>query len=224
MNNCLYTFGGWLFSALIHELNLTSMVWRRLKAQNSGDGPLLKCNAGMVAYGSHMVCVLGGIGKPGREHIINGIYRGQKGAQYDWDSHQRCYTNELHLFHVEKCKQMQALPFPSVLIEPLFTCLPSLLIPSPSLSHPLSTHCRCVDLPGDDRHTTSALFILHPHQGGLTSGGTVWWAAERRRGAEPSTHSKYGELGMRTYTTLYDCVIISNHRNMSSIQHSSFPR
>ena len=110
INDCLYTFGGWLAgfrNADVHELNLSTMVWRHLEAQNRGDGPFLKDKAGMVAYGRHMVCVLGGYGYPGREHIIDGIYRGQKGAQYAWDLSSIldiCWTNELHLFHIEQCE------------------------------------------------------------------------------------------------------------------------
>ena len=109
-NDCLYTFGGWLAgyrNADVHELNLTTMVWRHLEAQNPGDGPFLKDKAGIVAYGRHMVCVFGGYGYPSREHIIDGVYRGQTGAQYAWDVNSVfdiCWTNELHLLHVEQCK------------------------------------------------------------------------------------------------------------------------
>ena len=110
IDDCLYTFGGWLSgyrNADVHELNLTTMVWRHLEAQNRGSGPFLKDKAGMVAYGSHMVCVLGGYGYPSRDHIVNGVYRGQKGAEYAWDLNSIldiCWTNELHLFHIEQGK------------------------------------------------------------------------------------------------------------------------
>ena len=130
INNCLYTFGGLQHNADVHELNLTSMVWTHLKAQNSRDGPFLKDKAGMVAYGSHMVCVLGGYGRPGREHIVDGIRRGQKGAQYAWDSNEICcWTNELHLFHTEQCKTLLLSLHSYFCLPPLFTfpLSPSLL-------------------------------------------------------------------------------------------------
>ena len=131
IDNCLYTFGGWRRNANVHELNLTSMVWRHLKAQNSGDGPFLKDKAGMVAYGRHMVCVLGGYGYPHREH---NAFRGQKGAQYDWDSSGvMCWTNELHLFHIEECKSIQAL----LSLHSLIFYLPSI---SYTFSPALSSH------------------------------------------------------------------------------------
>lgn len=106
-NNCLYVFGGWLAglrNADIHELNLTTLVWRELLAKNPEHGPMLKDKAGMVAYGKRMLCVFGGYGYPSREHIS-----GQAGASYHSDQTsyaQICWTNELHLFNVLTCKSI----------------------------------------------------------------------------------------------------------------------
>ena len=110
MNDCLYTFGGWIAgfrNADVHELDLESLVWRKLKPDNPGKGPFLKDKAGMVPYGEEMLCVFAEYGYPSENHITQGGYRGQTGASYksDPDSfHGICWTNELHLFHVKRCK------------------------------------------------------------------------------------------------------------------------
>jgi len=110
INGRLYTFGGWiagLRNADVHELDLVSLVWKKLEAGNPGEGPFLKDKAGVVSYGEAMLCVFGGYGYPGWNHFNQGSYRRQKGASYDWDAnsfHEICWTNELHLFHVKECK------------------------------------------------------------------------------------------------------------------------
>ena len=60
----------------MHELNLESMVWRRLEPKNREDGPIHKIRAGMVACGHEALCVFGGFG-------------------LDTD-----FTNELHLYYI----------------------------------------------------------------------------------------------------------------------------
>lgn len=103
-NGNLYIFGGWLAglrNAEIHELNLESLVWKHLPARNPDEGPLCKDKAGCFSYGPHMVGVFGGYGYPG------GHYVPQRGAVYHWDPISLgdiCWTNELHLFHVERCE------------------------------------------------------------------------------------------------------------------------
>ena len=107
----LYVFGGWvsgLRTADVHELNLASLIWRKLEPTNQGEGPFLKDKAGMVSYGNHMLCVFGGYGYPGHDHIsLDGVYRHQKGASYAWDRssfHEICWTNELHLLDIKTRK------------------------------------------------------------------------------------------------------------------------
>ncbi len=102
-NDCLYIFGGWLATvrnADVHELNLTTLTWRKLAAINRGSGPMLKDKAGIVAYGKHMLCVFGGYGYLSWDHIT-----GQSGATYHPDPlyGNICWTNELHVFHVPTC-------------------------------------------------------------------------------------------------------------------------
>ena len=77
LGNCAYTFGGqWKYGYAVHELNLESIVWRRLEPKNREDGPIHKIRAGMVACRHEALCVFGGFG-------------------LDTD-----FTNELHLYHI----------------------------------------------------------------------------------------------------------------------------
>ena len=108
VNDCLYTFGGWIAgfrNADVHELDLESLAWKKLEPCNPGEGPFLKDKAGMVGYGEEMLCVFGGYGYPSESHITQGGYRQQEGASYNWDPNSGiCWTNELHLLHIKKCK------------------------------------------------------------------------------------------------------------------------
>lgn len=97
----MYTFGGFgRYSFKVHELNLETMVWRRLEVQNQRDGPMTVCRAGMVAYGDEALCLFGGYGC--------GTIRPQPGATYHKDSAypdaDNCWNNALHLFHIKTCK------------------------------------------------------------------------------------------------------------------------
>ena len=83
LGDCAYTFGGrWKYGYAVHELNLDTMVWRRLEPQNQKDGPVHKVGAGMAAYGDDALCVFGGCELPA-----------EFGLNPD-------FTNSLHLFHV----------------------------------------------------------------------------------------------------------------------------
>lgn len=100
----LTVFGGWVAGhrkADVHTLNLSNMNWKKCGIANPGEGPFLKDKAGIIPYGSDMVCVVGGYGYPSWHHVSeNGVYQGQKGAKYHWDHHNGlCWTNEVHLFH-----------------------------------------------------------------------------------------------------------------------------
>ena len=98
-NDCLYIFGGWVRNADVHELNLSTLTWRKLLAINPGKGPMLKDKAGIVAYGKHMLCVFGGYGYLSWDQTT-----GQSGATYHPDPEYGMeWTNELHLFHVPTC-------------------------------------------------------------------------------------------------------------------------
>lgn len=98
-----YLFGGWyvgMRTADVYELNLTDKKWKKLTYANMKGAPLCKDKAGMVDYGESMLCIMGGYGYP--EDSV-----AQKGASYHWDPtsrHQICWTNELHLFHIDLCK------------------------------------------------------------------------------------------------------------------------
>ena len=109
INNLLYTFGGIVGSrsgADVHELDMELLVWSKLEPSNPGKGPYLKGKAGMIAYGEEMLCVFGGHGYLSENHKVQGIPWGQEGASYDMDPQNGRYywTNELHLFHIKKCK------------------------------------------------------------------------------------------------------------------------
>lgn len=133
-NDRLYVFGGWVGgrrTADLHELDLDTMVWRRLDPKNPGEGPFLKDKAGIVPYGTQMVCVVGGYGYPSWDHLTNGRVEGQTGASYDWDVDQPfpiCWTNELHLFHVETRKFALVLGSSMLFIKLLSSCVCFLFI------------------------------------------------------------------------------------------------
>lgn len=107
-NEQVVTFGGWINGervADVHTLDLCNMAWSKCGVANPAEGPLLKDKAGIIPYGSHMVCVVGGYGYPSPELTMAGIYHGQAGAQYHWDSiNDLCWTNEVHLFHLSRGK------------------------------------------------------------------------------------------------------------------------
>jgi N-acetylneuraminic acid mutarotase len=101
----MYMFGGWFMGmrkADIHELNLVNYEWKKLTSDDYMEGsPLLKDKAGMVAYGTEMLCVTGGYGYPCDFH------RKQKGASFHLDAnsyYEIGWTNELHLFHIKSRK------------------------------------------------------------------------------------------------------------------------
>ena len=63
LGDCAYTFGGhWQYGYAVHELNLETMVWRRLEPRNRKDGPMDVADGsyktGMVACGDHTLCVI----------------------------------------------------------------------------------------------------------------------------------------------------------------------
>jgi len=82
LGDCAYTYGGrWKYGYAVHELNLETMVWRRLEPKNREDGPLTdKHEAGMVACGDEALCVFGGYGPDTGRHAH------QRGATYHSDS------------------------------------------------------------------------------------------------------------------------------------------
>ena len=101
----LYMFGGWyegLRNADIYALSLLNFRWKQLTDVEAMRGsPLCKDKAGMVDYGTEMLCVMGGYGHP--RHY----FQAQKGASYHWDPNSFMdigWTNELHLFHIKTSK------------------------------------------------------------------------------------------------------------------------
>ena len=97
LGNCAYTYGGfWKYGHAVHELNLETMVWRRLEPQNREDGPMImKQCIGMVACGDEALCVFSGHGIDTGQH--------QPGATYQRDP-MGCGTNELQIFNTKKCE------------------------------------------------------------------------------------------------------------------------
>ena len=96
----LFIFGGWyrgLRNQNVHQLNLETLVWKRLTEKRMNGAPMCKDKAGMVDYGEEMLCVMGGYGYPPDD------FKKQIGASYHWDAEfvtELCWTNELHLFHI----------------------------------------------------------------------------------------------------------------------------
>lgn len=94
LGNSAYTFGGlWEYGYAVHELNLETMVWRRLEPRNREEGPMKKIRAGMVTCGNEALCVFGGYGPDTGRH--------QPGAIYHSDG-TSSWTNELHVFHPKR--------------------------------------------------------------------------------------------------------------------------
>ncbi len=112
LNDKLYVFGGWLAglrNANIHELNLENLHWKKLLVANPKNGPLSKDKAGMFGYGEDMLGIFGGYGYS--ELFSPALLEG-RAAQYHWDPTSPfsiCWTNELHLFHIGKCKYLHNL-------------------------------------------------------------------------------------------------------------------
>ena len=106
VKDCLYLFGGWFRgerNADVHQLNFTNLNWTKLTDRDMKGGPMCKDKAGMIDYGDEMLCIFGGYGY-GDFEFVN-----QKGASYHWDptSHSEiCWTNELHLFHINRRKKI----------------------------------------------------------------------------------------------------------------------
>ena len=101
INDCLYTFGGRRgvvergCAPFVHELNLITMVWRKLIATNPEEGPAKKEKGGMVEYNGDVLCMFGGYGE--------GTSPRQLGASYHYDRvFNRFWNNELHVFDLQK--------------------------------------------------------------------------------------------------------------------------
>ena len=108
VNDKLLAFGGCWWdgerSAVVWALDLKTLGWRECVPSNPSEGPMPKDKAGTVAYGDEMLCVFGGYGDMPSAH--NGVIP-QRGAQYHTDMTSPrgvCWTNELHLFHIENCE------------------------------------------------------------------------------------------------------------------------
>ena len=103
LGDCAYTFGGfWKYGYAVHELNLESMIWRRLEPRDKEDGPMDKENAGMVACGDEALCIFGGHGPDTGRHQPGAAYR--TNSVHEHSDH--CVTNELHLFNTSTCKSI----------------------------------------------------------------------------------------------------------------------
>lgn len=150
----LATFGGWSAGervADVHTLDLQDFAWKKCGVVNPAGGPFLKDKAGMIPYGNDMFCVVGGYGYPSKHHIWDGVYHGQKGAQYFWDYyHDLCWTNEVHLFHVPSQKWITP--------EMSGQCPP----PCAAFSLTMADSCRAVLFGGRQREMrVNCVYILH---------------------------------------------------------------
>lgn len=59
----IYIFGGYdgnSYHNSLHELDLSTMIWREVRPRNPSDGPQRKTWCGMVAYGNNSLVVMGG--------------------------------------------------------------------------------------------------------------------------------------------------------------------
>ena len=106
--NSMYTFGGRRSGtagvnekgcADVHELNLITMIWRKMPVLNPDEGPMCKEKGGMVDFKDELLCVFGGYGV--------GPSPRQPGATYHWDNaFDRFWSNELHVFDIHKRELM----------------------------------------------------------------------------------------------------------------------
>lgn len=107
-NERVVTFGGWSAGervADVRTLDLRKVAWSKCCVVNPAEGPLMKDKAGIIPYGSDMVCVVGGYGYPSEQLVLAGLYHSQAGAQYHWDhTNGLCWTNEVHLFQLSTGK------------------------------------------------------------------------------------------------------------------------
>ena len=197
--NYLMTFGGWKAGervADLHTLDLNDFAWKKCSVINPAEGPFLKDKAGMIPYGNDMVCVIGGYGYPSQHHIWNGVYHGQKGAQYFWDNyHDLCWTNEVHLFHFPLGKWIT--PEMSGQRPP----------PCAAFSLTMADSCRAILFGGRQREMrVNSLYILHLDT----------WQWERVLGASP--HELWPSA--RSFHTM--CSLVSPSHVSEQVHSTSF--
>ena len=77
----------------LHELVVTTRVWRRVQVRNQSEGPMRKVGCRMVAY-EDKLALFAGLGIPsGRQ---------QPGAAFVKKSNGKGETNEFHFFHTKQ--------------------------------------------------------------------------------------------------------------------------
>lgn len=100
VENCIYFFGGGrvvdgevCFYNSVHELDVTSMLWKKLGSADQVTAPMVKAYAGIIYYESSL-SVFSGYG------LLPADYHSRP-ADYVLHSTKYGWTNELHLFNLQ---------------------------------------------------------------------------------------------------------------------------
>ena len=96
----LYTYGGWdgqVAYNTLHQLDTTTMTWRKLEPNNPSDAPMKMSGCGMVAYGDHNLVLFGGYGVPPEKAPPGSVF-----YQRNTGTEEKGWTNELKVFDIEE--------------------------------------------------------------------------------------------------------------------------
>ena len=96
----LYTYGGWdgqVAYNTLHQLDTTTMTWRKLEPNNPSDAPMKMSGCGMVAYGDHKLVLFGGYGVPPEKAPPGSVF-----YQRNTGTEEKGWTNELKVFNIEE--------------------------------------------------------------------------------------------------------------------------
>ena len=142
----LYVYGGHNRSQFCGGLyKLSSLKWDRISAESDPDGPMKKCDGGMVYPKKNKIAIVGGHGSP------NGPF--QPGSLFVRDKRHtdgRGWTNEIHICDIEESKY-------SVLVN-ILVCYACIINVCCALT------CRYLVLSHCEWFKTTSLCWHHPQQ------------------------------------------------------------
>ena len=105
-NGDLYVYGGRDRSSHyggLYKLAMSSqeLEWSQLSAESDPNGPMRKFGCGMVCFDSKKLAVIGGRGIPHGPPQPGSTF-----IKIEGHTDGRGYTNEIHFYDIEECKQL----------------------------------------------------------------------------------------------------------------------
>ena len=102
----LYVYGGRDgsgYRAGLYKLAMNSqeLEWSQLSIESDPSGPMRKSSCGMVCFHNKKLAIIGGYGIPHRPSQPGSTFIKDKGI-----TDGRGYTNEIHFYDIEECKQL----------------------------------------------------------------------------------------------------------------------